>query len=45
MGVHNLSNKDNVLILYKVDNSYIIEQYLKALLKKQIYNRKEHYRI
>ena len=47
MGVHNSSNKDNVLILYrvKVDDSDVVEQCLKALLKKQMYNRKEHYTI
>jgi len=47
MGVHNSSNKDNVLILYrvKVDDFDVIEQCLKALLKKQMYNRKEHYTI
>ena len=47
MGVHNSSNKNNVLILYrvKVDDSDVVEQCLKALLKKQMYNRKEHYKI
>ncbi len=47
MCVHNSSNKDNVLILYriKVDDSYVVEQCLKALLKKQMYNRKEYYKI
>lgn len=47
MSVHNSSNKNNVLILYrvKVDDSDVIEQCLKALLKKQMYNRKEHYTI
>lgn len=47
MGVHNSSNKNNVLILYrvKVDDSDVVEQCLKALLKKQMYNRKEHYTI
>lgn len=45
MNVHNSSNKNNVLILYrvKVDDSDVVEQCLKALLKKQMYNRKEHY--
>lgn len=47
MGVHNSSNKNNVLILYrvKVDDTDVVEQCLKALLKKQMYNRKEHYNI
>lgn len=47
MSVHNSSNKDNVLILYrvKVDDSDVVEQCLKSLLKKQMYNRKEHYKI
>lgn len=47
MGVHNSSNKNNVLILYrvKVDDSDVVEQCLKALLKKQMYNRKEYYNI
>ena len=47
IGVHNSSNKNNVLILYKVkvDDSDVVEQCLKALLKKQMYNRKEHYKI
>lgn len=47
MSVHNSSNKDNVLILYRVrvDDSEVVEQCLKALLKKQMYNRKEHYKI
>jgi ATP-dependent Lon protease len=47
MSVHNSSNKDNVLILYrvKVDDSDVVEQCLKALLKKQMYNHKEHYKI
>ena len=45
MGTHNTSHKDNVIILYrvKVDDSDVVEQCLKALLKKQMYNRKEHY--
>jgi prophage antirepressor-like protein len=47
MSVHNSSNKNNVLILYrvKVDDADVVEQCLKALLKKQMYNRKEHYKI
>ena len=47
MSVHNSSNKNNVLILYrvKVDDSNVVEQCLKALLKKQMYNRKEYYTI
>jgi prophage antirepressor-like protein len=47
MKTHNSSNKDNVLILYrvKVDDSDVVEQCLKALLKKQMYNKKEHYNI
>ena len=47
MRVHNSSNKNNVLILYrvKVIDSDVVEQCLKALLKKQMYNRKEHYTI
>ncbi len=47
MGVHNSSDKNNVLILYrvKVDDHDVVEQCLKALLKKQMNNRKEHYNI
>jgi Na+/phosphate symporter len=47
MKVHNSSNKDNVLILYriKVDDSDVVKQCLKALLKKQMYNKKEFYKI
>ena len=47
MGTHNTSHKDNVIILYriKVDDSDVVEQCLKALLKKQMYNKKEHYKI
>ena len=47
MSTHNTSNKDNVLILYRVrvDDSDVVEQCLKALLKKQMYNKKEHYKI
>jgi hypothetical protein len=46
INVYNSSNKNNVLILYrvKVDYSDVVEQCLKALLKK-MYNRKEHYTI
>lgn len=47
MSVHNSSNKDNIMILYriKVDDSDVVEQCLKALLKKQMYNKKEFYKI
>lgn len=47
MCVHNSSNKNNVLILYrvKVDDADVVEQCLKALLKKQMYNKKEYYKI
>jgi hypothetical protein len=47
ISTHNSSNKNNVLILYRVrvDDSDVVELCLKALLKKQMYNRKEHYKI
>ena len=47
MSTHNTSNKNNVIILYRVqvDDSDVVEQCLKSLLKKQMYNRKEHYQI
>ena len=47
MFLYNIKTLYNVLILYrvKVDDSDVVEQCLKALLKKQMYNRKEHYKI
>jgi len=47
LATHNSSHKDNVFVLYrvKVDDNQVVEQCLKALLKKQRYNKKEFFKI